>query len=146
MIEEAVDKLGEITAKDAKEYIRENYPKDNVNERTISAQIIACSVNHPSAHHYSNPHRFLFFMGNGRFRRYDMKKDGIMEITRTGARKIAEEIKTNEAYFAQIDSGGQVLLPKDIQRKLNLGERDFVAFVIDDRGNIVLRKAELRPI
>ena len=48
MIEEAVKKLGEITAKDAKDYIRENYPKDNVNESTINAQVIAASVNHSS--------------------------------------------------------------------------------------------------
>jgi len=146
MIEEAVDKFGEITAKDAKDYIRKNYPGDNVNELTISAQVIAASVNHNCAHHYSASHRFLFHLGNGRYRRYDTKKDGLWEITPAGARKIVEEIKTNEAYFSQIDSRGQIQLPTEIREKLHLGERDFVAFVRDDQGNIVLRKAQLRPV
>ena len=146
MIEEAVDRLGEITAKDTKDYIKESYPKDNVNELTINAQVIACSVNHSSAHHYSDSHRFLFFLGNGRFRRYDARKDGLWEITPDGARKVAEDVKANDAYFTQIDSAGQMRLPEEIRKKLQVGERDFVAFVADDQGNIVLRKAELRPI
>ncbi len=146
MIEEAVDKFGEITAKDAKDYITKNYPKDNVNELTINAQVIAASVNHPSAHHYSASHRFLFYLGNGRFRRYNAQKDGLWEITSTGARKTVEEIKTNDTYFSQIDSRGQIQLPTKIREKLRLCERDFVAFVTDDKGNITLRKAQLKPI
>jgi len=146
MIEEAMNKLGEITAKDAKDYIRENYPKDNVNESTLNAQVIAASVNHSSTHYYSVSHRFLFYLGNGRFRRYDAKSDGLWEITPEGAREIAEEIKTNKAFFSQIDSRGQIQLPKEIRDKLHLSEKDFVAFVIDDQGNFVLIKAEFQPI
>ena len=146
MIEEAVNKLGEITAKSAKEYIKENYPRDNVNELTIGAQVIACSVNHTSAHQYSNSHRFLFYLGNGRYRRYDPNKDGMWEVTPEGARKIMGEIRTNEAYFSQIGSGAEIRLPKEIFQKLSLKERDFVAFVTDSQGNILLKKAELRPI
>ncbi|KPV63256.1 MAG: hypothetical protein AOA66_0978 [Candidatus Bathyarchaeota archaeon BA2] len=146
MVEEVVDKLGEITAKDARDYIRKNYAEDKVNESTISAQVIACSVNHPSAHHYPNSHRFLFYLGNGRYRRYDPKKDGLWEITSNSAQKIIREVKTEQAYFSQIDSNGQVRLPKEIQEKLSIGARDFVAFVTDEQGNIILKKAELRPV
>src|SRR3989304_1253877 len=134
MIEEATNKFGEITAKNAKDYIKENYPSDNVNELTINAQVIAASVNHPSAHHYSGSHRFLFYLGNGRFRKYDVTKDGIWEVTSTGAHKTLGEIKTNEATFSQIDSKGLVQIPKEILEKLHLGERDFVAFVTDEQG------------
>lgn len=146
MIEEAVDKLDEITAKDAKDYIRKNYAEDNVNELTINAQVIACSVNHSSAHHYPNSHRFLFYLGNGRYRRYDQKKDGLWEITPDGAQKIIEGIKTGQAYFGQIDSSGRIRLPKEIQERLSVGTRDFVAFITDKQGNVVLKKAELRPM
>jgi len=146
MIEEAVDKLGEITAKDAKDYIRKHYAEDNVNELTINAQVIACSVNHSSAHHYLNSHRFLFYLGNGRYRRYDQKKDGLWEFTSDGAQKIIEEIKTDQAYFGQIDSSGRIRLPKEIQERLSVGTRDFVAFITDKQSNVVLKKAELRPI
>lgn len=146
MIEEAVDKMGEITAKSAKQYINENYVKDNVNELTIGAQVIACSVNHTSAHQYSDTHRFLFHLGNGRFRRYDAKNDGIWEITPEGARKVSEQMKTNEASFSQIDSRGQVQIPQEVRERLHLADRDFVAFITDSQGNILLKKAELRPI
>jgi len=146
MIEEAVNKFGEITAREAKDYIKENYPKDNVNELTINAQVIAASVNHPSAHHYSASHRFLFYLGNGRFRHYDPNKDGSWDIAPMGTKEIVGEIKTNEASFSQIDSRGQIQLPREIREKLHVGERDFVAFITDTQGNITLRKARLSPI
>ena len=146
MIEEAVDELGEITAKSAKQYIREKYPQDNVNELTIGAHVISCSVNHTSTHQYKCTHKFLFYLGNGHFRRYDAQKDGVWEINTDGARKISEHIKTNEASFSQIDSRGQVQIPQEVRERLHLSERDFVAFINDEKGNIMLKKAELRPI
>jgi len=93
MVEEAVDKLGEMTAKDARDYIGKYCAEDNVNELTISAQVIACSVIHPSAHHYPDIHRFLFYLGNGRYRRCDPQDDGLWEIAPNGAPKIIREIK-----------------------------------------------------
>jgi len=62
MVKEAVEKMGEVTAKDVKDYVRKNYAKDNVNELTINAQVIAYSVNHSSAHHYTDAQRFLFYL------------------------------------------------------------------------------------
>jgi hypothetical protein len=146
MIEEAVDKLGEITAKSAKEYIKENYPEDRVNELTIGAHVISCSVNHTSTHQYKCTHKFLFYLGNGHFRRYNSQKDGIWEITPDGARKVNEQMKTTDASFSQVDSRGQVQIPQEILEKLRISERDFVAFVADTQGNIILKKAELRPV
>jgi hypothetical protein len=146
MIEEAVDKLDEITAKSARQYINEHFPKDNVNELTIGAQVIACSINHTSAHQYSDTHRFLFYLGNGRFRRYDAKKDGLWEITPEGARKVSEQIRTNGASFSQIDSRWQIQIPQEVRDRLHLMDRDYVAFVNDEKGNVMLKKAELRPV
>lgn len=145
MIEDAIDKSGEITAKDAKDFIKENYPNDNVNELTINAQVIAASVNHPSAHHYAGSHRFLFYLGNGRFRKYDPNKDGVLAVTPSGTIKTTE-IKTNEAIFSQIDTKGQLQIPQEIRDKLHLGNSDFVAFIVDKEGNIMLKKAQLRPV
>jgi len=146
MVKEAVEKIGEVTAKDVKEYIRKNYPKDNVNELTINAQVIACSVNHSSAHHYPDSQRFLFYLGNGRYRLYDPNKDGLWQITPSGPQRAGEAIKSSKKHFTQVASGGQVRLPKDILNKLSIKENDFVAFVEDKQGNIQLRKAELRVI
>jgi hypothetical protein len=147
MVKEAAEKMREITAKDAKQYIRENYPSDNVNELTINAQVIACSVNHPSAHHYTSSRRFLFYLGNGRYRLHDPERDGFWDITKQGAEKRNLNLRTTKgSFFSQIKAGGQIFLPKAIQEKLSLEQYDFVAFVEDSAGNILLRKAELRIV
>lgn len=146
MVKEAAEKMGEVTARDVKDYIRKNYAKDNVNELTINAQVIACSVNHPSAHHYSDSQRFLFYLGNGRYRLYDPDKDGIWQVTPSGSQKVGEGTKSGEAYFSQVTIGCQVRVPKDILDKLSIKENDFIAFVEDKEGSIHLKKAELRIV
>ena len=146
MVKEASEKMKEITAKDAKQYIRENYPHDNVNELTINAQVIACSVNHPSSHHYMVSQKFLFYLGNGRYQPYVPERDGFWERTTNGPKKVSEGIKSGGAYFSQLKSGSVIFLPKPIQEKLSVKENDFIAFVEDSMGNILLRKGELRII
>ena len=37
-------------------------------------------------------------------------------------------------------------MPREIQEGFSVAERDFLAFVIDREGNVILKKAELRPI
>ena len=41
-------------------YIHTHHQSDNVKVSTIRAHMIACSINHSSAHHYTTSHRFLF--------------------------------------------------------------------------------------
>ena len=56
MIKEAVENLGgKATYSEIKDYIRDKYGE--VNENTINAQIIMCTVNHPSRVHYSENKR-----------------------------------------------------------------------------------------
>lgn len=146
MVKEAVEEMGEVTAKDVREYIKEHYPEDNVNELTISAQVIACSVNHTSAHHYPNTRRFLFYLGNGRYRMYNPDEDGIWEVTTSGARRVSEEVKSKKGFFSQVSKGGQVSIPNEIQKRLLIENGDFVAFVQDEEGNVLLKKAELKVV
>jgi len=76
MIKEAVSNLGEATPSDVINYIHTHHQSDNVKVSTIRAHMIACSINHSSAHHYTTSHRFLFYIGNGRYRIYDSTKEG----------------------------------------------------------------------
>lgn len=146
MVKEAAEKMREITAKDVKQYIRDTYPTDNVNELTVSAQVIACSVNHPSAHHYPDSQRFLFYLGNGKYRLYAPERDGVWEKTPRGTKKVSDGIKSGNCYFSQVKSGGFIFLPRIIQEKLLIKEDDFVAFVENSDGEILLRKGELRIV
>ncbi len=146
MVKETAEKMREISAKDVKEYIRQNYPNDNVNELTVNAQVIACSVNHPSAHHYPDSQRFLFYLGNGRYRLYEPEKDGFWERGSRGTKKTSDGLKIGETHFCQLKEGGQIFLPKEIREKMEIDTNDFVAFSEDANGEIFIRKAELRII
>ena len=146
MVKEAAETMREISAKDVRQYIRQTYPREHVNESTVNAQVIACSVNHPSSHHYPDSQRFLFYLGNGRYRLYAPERDGFWERTPHGSKKMSDGIQSGGSYFSQIKAGGEVFLPKAIQEKLCVKEHDFVAFVEDGAGDILLRKAELRIV
>ncbi len=89
MIKEAIDMLPDkvLTYAQIKEYIRSKYR--DVNEATINAQIIICTVNQPSRIHYpenqkprqaASKYDFLYSVGRGTVVRYDPSQHGMWEI------------------------------------------------------------------
>jgi hypothetical protein len=144
MVREASEEMKEFTAQDVREFIKKRYPEDNVNELTIGAQVIACAMNHPSAHHYSDRERFLWYLGNGRFRMASSEEMGqsMVSVSRTSTRS---KLASRDELFTQIRNG-QVRIPKSILEKMSLKENDFLAFVEGDKGNILLKKAELKIV
>jgi len=47
---------------------------------------------------------------------------------------------------SRVQPGFRVTLTKEVRRKLRTKVGDIVAFIEDERGNIVLRRAELKPV
>src|SRR4051812_19461884 len=103
MIKEAVDTLSDtvLTYAQIKEFIRSKY--HDVNEATINAQILICTVNQPSRIHYpenQKPRRatakydFLYSIGRGTVVRYDPLQHGMWEIAEDDLGKL---------HIAQID-------------------------------------------
>jgi 5-methylcytosine-specific restriction protein A len=98
MIKEAVENLnGLVSYSDIKEYINGKW-KD-VNQDTITAQIIVLSVNHDSRIHYpenhkprltnsNSPYDLLFNIDRGKVEKYDIKKHGIWEIYKDATEKL----------------------------------------------------------
>lgn len=85
MIREAVTKLGEAKPNAIIDYIRKKNPQAYVNESSFRADIIGCSVNHSSSHHYPGMPKFLFFeKQKGTYRLYDPKRDGKLVMNKTG--------------------------------------------------------------
>lgn len=90
MVKDAVDNLeGELTYGDIKKYINSKW--NNVNQDTITAQIIVATVNHTSRIHYNENKKprlskagshfdLLFYLGRGKVIKYDAAKHGIWEI------------------------------------------------------------------
>ncbi len=144
MVREAAEELKEFAARDVKEFIRDRYTGDNVNEATIGAQVIACSVNHPSAHHYPDRERFLFYLGNGRYRMASPEEIESYDILPEIGKTITEH-KSEGKYFVQLKNG-QIRIPRPIIQKMALKNHDFLALVEDDEGNVILKRAELRIV
>lgn len=107
MIKEAVEALdGTISYSDIKAYIWNKY--GDVNENTINAQIIICTVNHPSRIHYPENKKprlsdaqydFLFTIGRGQVENYDPLKHGMWEIRKNEYGKL----KVVQAGIEQVD-------------------------------------------
>jgi len=88
MIKEAVENIGcQASYSAIKEYIKSKFGE--VNDSTINAQIIVCTVNHASRVHYpenkkprlaDSRYDFLFSTGRGQVESYNPTKHGIWEI------------------------------------------------------------------
>lgn len=98
MIKEAVENLnGQVSYSDIKEYINSKWT--DVNQDTITAQIIVLSVNHDSRIHYpenhkprltnsNSPYDLLFNIDRGKVEKYDINKHGIWEIYKDATEKL----------------------------------------------------------
>jgi len=147
MVKEALEELGELTGPTAVQYVRDHYPRDNVNKSTIRLQLIACSVNHNSARQFDDPNRFLWHLGSGRYRAYDPDKDEakiesgwkIIKVPRLRPHVPAAE----ETPFSRVEAGNRIALPSAVTQSLGLGLNDVVAFV-EDRGKYYVRKGRLK--
>ena len=47
---------------------------------------------------------------------------------------------------SRVQPGFRITLTKDIRRKLKTKVGDIIAFKEDDRGNIIIKKAELKAV
>lgn len=147
MVKDALEELGELTGPTAVQYVRDHYPRDNVNKDTIKLQLIACSVNHTSARQFDDPNRFLWYLGNGHYRAYDPDKDEAKiepgwKILKTSRPK-KQEPAADEVPFSRVEAGNRLALPSAVTQSLGLGPNDIVAFV-EDRGKFYIRKGRLK--
>ena len=147
MVKEALEELGELPGPTAVQYVQDHYPRDNVNKGTIKLQLIACSVNHNSARQFDDPNRFLWHLGNGRYRAYDPDSDEAKiepgwKIARVTRPKI-QEPASEETPFSRVEAGNRIVLPSAITQSLGLGPNDIIAF-IEDHGKYYIKRGHLK--
>jgi endonuclease len=128
MVKDAIDNLGSVASYgEIKKYIKDKY--GDVNDNTITAQIITCTVNHNSRIHYSDNNKpriadskydFLFTTGKGQVELYDPKKHGIWEIVEDDYGKLIVK------QFEEPKEEGRVK-EKEIIFPLESHLRDFIA-------------------
>ncbi|MGE5397149.1 MAG: hypothetical protein ACM3MK_06375 [Chitinophagales bacterium] len=133
MVREAMASIsGEATYKDIKQHIMKKY-KD-VNERTIQAQIVICSVNQKSRVHYppnrkpricDDKYDFLYCLGNGRVALYDPMVHGQWGIVEEkGKLEVLKMQPQIESAPKQSDQSANMLAPFSQWREVlsnNLG-------------------------
>lgn len=80
MVREAVDELGSATPNEIMDFISTKHPEIEVKKSSFRADIIGCSVNHTSSHHYPSMPEFLFYeKEKGTYQIYDPEKHGKLE-------------------------------------------------------------------
>jgi len=145
-IREAVTDLGLASPNEIMDWIRKHYPNDTVNPRSYRADIIGCSVNHSSSHHYPGMRRFLWF--NKDTKRYRLAK--LEEAAK--AKPIEKEnqpfLETMQGLvdgvaIAKISVTGQVEIPVMIREKFGFRPGDLLAFIINNEV-LEVRKAKIK--
>ncbi|PDM38888.1 DUF91 domain-containing protein [Parageobacillus toebii] len=137
MIKEAVENSPneKVTYTEIKNYIKNKY--GNVNENTINAQIIVCTVNQPSRVHYpenqkpriaNSKYDFLFTVGRGQVVLYNPNEHGVWEIRKNeyGKLIVAQKGLEEDIAIVETESGLESTEP-DMLFPVESHLRDFIA-------------------
>jgi AbrB family looped-hinge helix DNA binding protein len=160
-IREALIDLVEARPKEIMDWISNHYPEDTMNEVSYRSDLIALASNHSSTHHYPMPESEKFLLFNDKTKEYciDSSKlrieptDGRVEALVKALDAQPQQQTTNASTDTQIIDGiplsklsvtGQIAIPFEIREKLSLSPGDTIAFIINEKGIVELRKARLR--
>jgi len=150
-IKEAVTDLKIATPKEMMEWIKRHYPSDVINPNSYRADIIGCSVNHPSAHHYPSLHARAFLWFEEKTKRYRLAtSDELSENQKDEKQEsVTTKVDNDSSYIdgipvLKLSVTGQVTIPQKIQEKMDFQPGDTLAFIINEKGILELRKAKIR--
>lgn len=149
-IREAVTDLKIATPNQIMDWIERHYPSEGVNRNSYRADIMGCSVNHSSAHHYPSmqEHAFLWFEETKQYRL--ATSDELSEKQKDGKKASgATKVDNDSSYIdgipvSKLSVTGQVTIPQKIQEKMDFQQGDTLAFIINEKGFLEIRKAKIR--
>ena len=132
-LEEAVRHYGgEAKSRQIYDYIHKHYPSRPWKDNTIRCHIMGCTVNHSSSHHYKHFRKFLYHIGPGHVRLYDLDEDGVWKWTKEGMVKVEsdEEIGVDPGIVIDDENGDDV----DSRLISFTMEKDLELFLYNDIG------------
>lgn len=116
---------GVLTTADVVARIAANHPDQRWKTSTISHHLVGLSVNHPSSRHHPSirQYAFLFSLGNGRYRLWDVQKDGTWIVTESGVELVDEDLNgagddEDEDEAVSYGYGTAVSLERDLEDNL----------------------------
>ena len=145
-IREAVTNLGNPRAYEIIKWVEDHYPNETVNRQSYRADIIGCSINHSSSHHYPSMPKFLLFdEDTKRYRLAGPEEASKVEPTKEEDQSFLE---TGQGLIdgipvSKLGVSGQVKIPSTICEKLSLQPGNLLAFIIKD-GILEVRKAKIK--
>ena len=125
MIREAIEELGNAKPRTIMDFINRKYPEVEVKKDSFRADIIGCSVNHTSSHHYSGMPKFLFYeRDKGVYQLYNPEKHGKWIVSEKGAHMVGQPINNIESE--EISSEAEISLERDLEEYIirNLDQID----------------------
>lgn len=145
-IREAVSDLGLARPNEIMGWITKHYPNDEVNPESYRADIIGCSVNHSSQHHYPSMPKFLWF--NSKTKQYRLATPEEMPPATKTQKKTIPTLEDEITYIngipvVKLSVTGQVLVPLQVRKKMDFNPGDKLAFVINEKGILEVRKARI---
>jgi AbrB family looped-hinge helix DNA binding protein len=161
-IREALIDLGEASPREVMDWISQHYPGEPVNEVSYRSDMIALASNHSSSHHYPGMKpKFLLF--NEETKKYRINPSETYTLTETEnvradpfLKKLPEaQIKPplkidddsnciDGIPVAKLSVTGQIAIPPKIREKLDLSVGDTIAFIINEAGNVEIKKARIK--
>jgi len=145
-IREAVTDLGLASPNEIMDWIRRHYPNDDVNPRSYRADIIGCSINHSSSHHYLGMPKFLWFEENVKKYRLANSEEHAKTIPiKEKDQPFFDPVQglVDGVAVAKISVTGQVAIPAVIREKMSFKPGDLLAFIINNNV-LEIRKAKIK--
>lgn len=145
-IREAIQELGEASPNEIMAWIRMHYPDDPVNPNSYRADIIGCSVNHSSSHHYPSMPKYLWFIEETKkYRLANENETGFdYKVTPTPTSDPEKTEIIDGVHVSELSITGQLYIPSEIREQLGLQPGDKVGFIICESGSVEIKKARLR--
>lgn len=146
-IKEALIDLKTAKPKEIMDWINKHYPEDKVNPQSYRADIVGCSINHSSQHHYPSMPKFLWF--DKESKEYRLAKttelDSKIDFNSKKTQNLTEETEVVDGTpISKLSVTGQVIIPKSIRKKMGFNPGDTLGFIINDKGVLEVKKARLK--
>lgn len=124
MIKEAVEYLGSAKPKAIIKWISEKYTNIEINKNSFRADIIGCSVNHSSSHHFPSMPEFLYFDKQTKtYQLYDPKKHNISESSNEDFNEPLKSEIDNSISFYVKGKSATFATKREKEWKENLGNQ-----------------------
>ena len=145
-IREAIQELGIASPREIMEWIKAHYPDDSVKPSSYRADIIGCSINHSSSHHYPGMPKFMWFIEETK--KYRMATENDPDYDNTNAIKLVPASERTEiidgVHVSELGPTAKLFIPMAIRKILNIVQGDKVGFIINEDDSILLKKAKVK--